>query len=115
MIPQRNRPSEERERLGPDVALAVATTPVRELAPHPENPRRGDLETIKASLRRHGQYQPLVVNRRTREVLVGNHRLIAAQQLGWETVAVTFVDVDDETAAQILLIDNRTSDLAEYD
>jgi hypothetical protein len=48
-------------------------------------------------------------------VLVGNHTLTAARELGWETVNTFLVDVDERTAARIVLIDNRTSDLGGYD
>jgi ParB-like nuclease domain len=50
--------------------------PTADLRPYPGNPRRGDLEAIKDSLERNGQYRPIVVNRRTMEVLAGNHTLI---------------------------------------
>jgi DNA modification methylase len=89
--------------------------PIAELRLYQRNPRRGDVEAIKRSLAGNGQYRPLVVNRRTSEVLAGNHTLLAAQQLGWEQVAVTYVDVDAEQAKRIVLVDNRTSDLAGYD
>src|SRR5919199_1147128 len=82
---------------------------------YPGNPRRGDLEAIKDSLRRHGQYRPVVANRRTCEVLAGNHVLLAARDLGFEQLAVAFVEVDDEQARRIIAVDNRTSDLASYD
>jgi DNA modification methylase len=48
-------------------------------------------------------------------VLAGNHTLEAARQLGWEEIAATYVDVDDDQAARIVLVDNRTNDLAGYD
>jgi hypothetical protein len=48
-------------------------------------------------------------------VLAGNHTWRAARELGWEQIAVTFVDVDQQQARRILLVDNRTSDLAGYD
>lgn len=79
------------------------------------NPRRGDVAAIKQSLVANAQFAPVIVNRCTGEVLAGNHRVIAARELGWETIAVCFVDVDDEHALRILLADNRTSDLAGYD
>jgi DNA modification methylase len=82
---------------------------------YPGNPRRGDLEAIKDSLRRHGQYRPIVANRRTGEVLAGNHVLLAARELGLKELAVAFIDVDDEHAKRIVAVDNRTSDLAGYD
>jgi len=83
--------------------------------PRPRNPRRGNVAAIKQSLERNGQYRPIVVNRRSMEVLAGNHTLLAARELGWEEIAATFVDVDEEQARRILLVDNRTNDLAGYD
>jgi DNA modification methylase len=79
------------------------------------NPRRGDVEAIKQSLAVNQQYAPVIVDRRTSEVLVGNHRVLAARELGWDEIAVCFVDVDEAHARRIMLADNRTSDLAGYD
>lgn len=91
-----------------------------ELAPYHRNPRRGDVDAIAASLRRNGQYRPIVVNLGTHtgrplEVLAGNHTLAAARQLGWDRIAATTVDVDDHQAARIVAADNRTADLGGYD
>jgi len=95
--------------------IEYAVVPVSELELHPDNARRGNVEAIKASLRAHGPYRPLVVGRRTRQVLAGNHTLLAARELDWETMPVCFIDVDQEQARRILLADNRTSDRANYD
>src|SRR5690606_4665875 len=89
--------------------------PVSSLKFYGKNPRRGSVDTIVESLKVNGQYRPIVVNRRTGEVLAGNHTLKAAIQLGWDEVAATFVDVDDDEAARIVLVDNRANDLADYD
>jgi ParB-like chromosome segregation protein Spo0J len=86
-------------------ALRVATSSL-ELFEH--NPRRGDVDAIKRSLERHGQYRPIVVNARTQQVLAGNHTLLAARELGWDDIAATFVDVAEDMAARIVLADNRT-------
>lgn len=94
---------------------AATMVPLEELKPYPGNPRRGDVTLIADSLRRHGQYRPIVANRRNSEILAGNHTLAAARTLGWPEIAVTWVDVDDDTAARIVLIDNRANDLAVYD
>ena len=40
--------------------LAHLAVPIASLCPHPRNPRRGDLEAVKDSLRHHGQYRPIV-------------------------------------------------------
>jgi DNA modification methylase len=95
--------------------LETQLVPISRLRPYPGNPRRGDLAAIAESLRRHGQFRPIVARRSTGEVLAGNHVLLAARKLGLERLAVAFVDVDEEQARRILLVDNRTSDLAGYD
>lgn len=93
----------------------VRKTPISDLTPHPDNPRRGDVDAIADSLTAHGQYRPIVANTRTGHVLAGNHTLAAAQSLGWTHLQVAWVDVDDDTEKRILLADNRTADLGEYD
>ncbi|MFD3511903.1 ParB/RepB/Spo0J family partition protein [Streptomyces sp. NPDC058657] len=101
-------------------SLADLAVPVADLAHYHRNPRTGDLRTIAASLSANGQYRPIVVNRgtltgRANEVLAGNHTLKAARHLGWEQIAVTWLDVDDDAAAKIVIVDNRSNDLAGYD
>ncbi|MGW1508716.1 hypothetical protein [Streptomyces sp. NPDC002394] len=83
-------------------------------------PRTGDLPAIAESLTVNGQYRAVIVNKgthtgRPNEILAGNHTVAAAQQLGWEQIAATWVAVDDEAAARIVVVDNRTNDLAGYD
>jgi hypothetical protein len=96
-------------------SLTAERVPVASLTPYPGNPRRGDVDAIRESLRTNGQFRPIVVNRPTMQVLAGNHTLRAAKKLGWTEIAVTYVDVDDERAKRIVLADNRTNDLAGYD
>jgi hypothetical protein len=79
------------------------------------NPRKGDVKLIAESLKTYGQYKPITVNKRTNEILAGNHTYQAAESLGWRTINAVYVDVDDETAAKIVAIDNRSSDLGTYD
>ena len=95
--------------------LKGMTVPIDGLKPYRRNPRQGDIGAIVTSLQRHGQYRPIVVNARTQEVLAGNHTLAAARELGWNEIAATFVDVDEDQAARIVLVDNRANDLATYD
>jgi hypothetical protein len=90
--------------------VAVAT-----LLQHPDNPRRGNVAAIKESITAFGWHGTVVAQTATRRVIAGNHRLLAAIDLGIETVPVFWADVDDDTARRILLADNRASDLATYD
>ena len=86
-----------------------------EIQQHPRNARRGNVDLIAASLSQHGQYRPIVVQKSTGHILVGNHTWLAAQQLDWDDINLVYADVDDDEALRILVIDNRTSDLAVYD
>jgi DNA modification methylase len=89
---------------------------IAELKPYAKNPRRGDIEAIKESLLQFGQIKPITVREQTAEVLAGNHTRLAAQELGWTEIDTYVISVeDDDTAAKIVLADNRTSDLAGYD
>lgn len=86
-----------------------------DLKMYPNNPRIGDVNTIYESLLANGQYKPLVVNRKDNVILAGNHTFKALKRLGWANAIVWYVDVDDETAKQIMLIDNKLNDDASYD
>jgi hypothetical protein len=88
---------------------------VKELTEYPDNTRQGDVGAIVTSLEENGQYRPIVVNKRTMQILAGNHTYQAALHLKWDKIAVTYVDVDEDTAKRIVLIDNRANDLADYD
>jgi ParB-like chromosome segregation protein Spo0J len=93
----------------------VETVSVNDITTHPLNPREGDIGQIIESLKAMGQYRPIVANRKTKHVVSGNHTLQAAVALGWEKVAVHWIDVDEVEEIRILIVDNRTSDLATYD
>ncbi len=101
----------------PEHVNVVATDIVdlSSVKPHPLNPRQGDIGAICESLKAFGQYRPIVVNKRDGIILVGNHTWYAARDLDWKHIAVSWVDVDDESALRILIADNRTADLAAYD
>lgn len=85
------------------------------LVPFPGNPRRGNVDAIRASIRANGFFGALVVRRSTREILAGNHRFLAGVAEGMTKFPVNFVDVDEVQARKILLADNRTGDLGSYD
>lgn len=82
---------------------------------HPDNARESDIEAIRASLRYHGQYKPVLVQASSRYALAGNHTLIALREEGEKKVAIQVLDVDDQEALEILAIDNATSDRGGYD
>lgn len=85
------------------------------LKPYPNNPRKGDINLIAKSLETYGQYKPITINKRTNEILAGNHTAQAARKLGWTTIQAVYIDADENTAAKIVLMDNKTSDAGGYD
>jgi hypothetical protein len=85
------------------------------LKPYPNNPRKGDINLIAKSLETYGQYKPITINKRTNEILAGNHTAQAARKLGWATIKAVYIDADENTAAKIVLMDNKTSDAGGYD
>jgi hypothetical protein len=95
--------------------LQASARPIDSIKPHPKNVRQGDIGAIAQSLEAHGQYVPVVVQKKTKHIVKGNHTWRAAKQLGWETVAVLELDLTDRQALDLLLTDNKTSDQALYD
>jgi site-specific DNA-methyltransferase (adenine-specific) len=91
------------------------TVPVGRIQPHPDNARRGNLPLIRESIRTNGFVGACVVQRSTGNILVGNHRYLAAIEEGFAEIPVVWVDKSDGEARRLLLADNRTSDLAVYD
>lgn len=89
--------------------------PIDEVQPHPDNPRRGDLASLGASVEQIGFYGALVVQRSTGLILAGNHRWKYLKSAGAEEVPVLWLDCDDDRARRILVADNRVSDLGGYD
>jgi ParB family chromosome partitioning protein len=89
--------------------------PVEFLRPNPRNPRRdfseADLDELAASLREKGIIQPIVV-RPVRgsadkfEIIAGERRWRAAQRAGLHDVPIVAVDVTEDEALQLAIIEN---------
>lgn len=88
---------------------------IGELELLPGNPRKGDVDAVSRSLEQFGQRKPIVARRGDRTVIAGNHTLQAARRLGWDKIAVVWVDDDDASAKAFALADNRTAELGGYD
>ena len=91
-----------------------AAVPIDTLLEHPDNPRRGDEAAIDESMAAHGFYGAVIVQTSTSRIIAGNHRTRVARRRGETTVPVLWLDVDDDQARRLLLVDNRTSDDATY-
>jgi DNA modification methylase len=94
--------------------LQPLATEIDKLKLLPGNPRKGDIQAVARSLEAFGQRKPIVaISDGT--VIAGNHTLQAAQSLGWEKIAVVFVEDDEAKAKAYALADNRTAELGGYD
>ena len=102
--------------------MAVQPVGVREIAVgklqrFPGNARRGNVEEIRASVRRLGQYRTIVV-RDTGDglvILAGNHTADALEAEGHKKVRCEVITCDDDEARRVNLADNHLSDMAEDD
>ena len=109
---------EEAEREGSLVELAIG-----DIRPNPYQPRRdvdpAALEELKASIRKAGLLQPVVVRPVPSEVgngggafelIAGERRLRACQALGWERIPAVRREVDDRTVLTLALVENLQRD-----
>jgi len=88
------------------------------LIPDSENARLHDernLASIRGSLERFGQVEPLVVRLGTNQVVGGNGRLEAMIGLGWKECDVVYLELTDMEATALAITLNRTAELAEWD
>lgn len=95
--------------------MTVQSVPIDSLEPHPANPRIGNVELIRESIRANGFYGGVVVQESTRHICAGNHRWEAAKLEGLTEIRAELIDMDDATAKRILAADNGTSDRASND
>jgi ParB-like chromosome segregation protein Spo0J len=99
-------------------SLKSMAVPIISLSPLDRNPRVGDIGAIAASYTEFGQVKPIVARRNddgTATVIAGNHQLAAAALLGWDKIAVVFLEADNARATAFALADNRTMELGYSD
>jgi site-specific DNA-methyltransferase (adenine-specific) len=97
--------------------IETRDVPIGKLTRYPGNARRGDIEAIRASIRRHGQYRALVVRDTSDQlvILAGNHTYDALQAEGHTVVRAEILTCDDADGQRINLADNRLAELGGYD
>lgn len=93
---------------------APQSLPVAAIASNPYQPRKDfraeELSELAASLNENGLIQPIVVRNAPDEtgyqLIAGERRLRAAQQLGWTKIAAMVRRVDDRTLLVLALVEN---------
>lgn len=101
----------------PAVYINTRDIPIGKLTRFPGNARRGDIDRIRESIRRHGQYRALVV-RDTDDglvILAGNHTHAALEAEGHTEARCEIIICGDDEARRINLADNRLAELGRYD
>ncbi len=99
-------------------SLVSLSIPIHSLVSLKNNPRVGDVDAITASYKEFGQVKPIVVVQNSDgkyTIIAGNHQYEAAKRLGWDSIACTVFDGDEQKAMAFAYADNRTSDLGSYD
>ena len=99
--------------------LGVRDIDINQLTLFPGNARRGQLDQIRASVRRLGQYRSVVVRVINEPpafvVLAGNHTVQAMAAEGHQTAHCGLIRCTDDEARRVNISDNRLSDIATDD
>jgi hypothetical protein len=93
--------------------MNITEIAVSELKPYPKNTKKHDetqIANVAQSIHDYGFVQPVVVDKNN-EVVIGHCRLLAAKQLGMETVPCVSVDeLTEEQVKALRIVDNKTNE-----
>lgn len=94
----------------------VVMVPITHIRPYWRNPRINDeaVHAVSSSLKRYGFQTPMVLDL-DMEIIAGHCRYRAAQSLGLTEVPCVVVDLPDNIAKQLRIIDNKTAEFAKWD
>ena len=88
------------------------------LIPDPQNANthgEQNLSVIRKNIEKFGMYAPLVVQKSTMNIIVGNGRYECLKAMGEEKVDCVVLDITDAKAIELGIADNRSSELSEWD
>lgn len=71
-----------------------------------------EIDLIVRSLTIFGQFKPLIVDKNTMQVKIGNGRLMAMRKMGWTECDCVLLDWQDKKGLEI--IDNRLNELSSW-
>ena len=97
--------------------MLIEARALNDVTPYANNPREIPdvaVTAVAESIRRYGFRQPIVVDPEG-VIIVGHVRLLAAKQLGLETVPVHIADLTPDEARAYRLADNRSNEDAMWD
>jgi ParB-like chromosome segregation protein Spo0J len=95
-----------------------ATVKIGSIIPNPRNNRihpPEQLAMLKASIRRFGQPRPVLVRKQNRMIVAGHGIHQAMRELGRTEIDIIAWEVDQKTADEFLLADNRLAERSHFD
>lgn len=96
-------------------ALEPFLVDIDSISQHPENPNNGDVEVVIESIEVNGMYRPLQNQASTGHIVAGNTTWEACKILGASIVPSVALDIDDDHARRIVLVDNAAAQMARLD
>lgn len=79
--------------------MKIKKVSINEIKEAPYNPRKmtqEELEKLKASIKKFGYVEPVIINKRTNFVIGGNQRLKALKELGYKEISAIILDLDEK-------------------
>lgn len=111
---------QEKKIITPDApppnSEGITKIAVGKITPNPKQPRRTfrdeALQELVASIKEHGILQPLLIRRKEQhfELIAGERRLRSAKEAGLTDVPVIVLDLNDQEALEVALIENLQRD-----
>lgn len=95
------------EKILPELHSSIVD--IDTVAPHPRNYNNHDkLASLRDSLTVNGQYRRIIAQACSGHIVAGNGVWLAAKELGWTRIAAERLDIDDDHARRLLLVDNAS-------
>ena len=95
--------------------LQIKYMAASDLKEWPGNAKLHDLDGIRASVKRYGARQPLVVQKSTLRIIAGHGRYEVYKELGIDPMPVMLWDCDNEEAQAYLIADNQLTMASGWD
>lgn len=114
LIPQKVTPSSPvLKNVAPEDKGRVYEIPLELIAPNPKQPREifkhDDLESMIASVKEHGVFQPIVVTKlgeNNFELIAGERRLRASKMAGKKTIPAIIREAGEQEKLELALLEN---------
>jgi ParB-like chromosome segregation protein Spo0J len=95
--------------------LSTKTIPIGNIKPYWRNPRdnKEAVKKVAESISRYG-YNNLIAVDKNNVIITGHTRHKALKQLNYSEVEVAVLDLDEQKAKEYRIIDNKSSEIAEW-